>query len=51
MANLKAMFNKAIKELRANGQYKAVNDKYADFDAYGDNCPTGKDGPAGPSRS
>ena len=30
------MFNKAIKELRANGQYKVVNDKYFDFDAYGE---------------
>ena len=34
--DLKAMFNKAIKELRANGQYKTVNDKYFDFDAYGE---------------
>lgn len=35
-ADLKAMFNKAIQSLRANGKYKAINDKYFDFDAYGD---------------
>ena len=35
--DLKAMFNKAIKDIRANGKYKVVNDKYFDFDAYGDN--------------
>ena len=33
---LKAKFNQAIKEIRANGKYKAVNDKYFDFDAYGE---------------
>ena len=33
---LKAMFNKAIKDMRANGKYKAVNDKYFDFDAFGE---------------
>ena len=36
-ADLKAMFNKSIKDIRANGKYKAVNDKYFDFDAFGDN--------------
>ena len=35
-ADLKAMFNKAIQSIRANGKYKAINDKYFDFDAYGD---------------
>lgn len=34
--DLKAKFNQAIKDLRANGKYKAVNDKYFDFDAYGE---------------
>ncbi len=34
--DLKAMFDKAIDEIRANGKYKEVNDKYFDFDAYGD---------------
>ncbi len=28
------MFNKAIQTIRANGRYKAVNDKYFDFDIY-----------------
>lgn len=28
-------FNMAIKALRANGKYKAINDKYFDFDVYG----------------
>jgi len=34
--DLKAMFDKAILDIRANGKYKAVNDKYFDFDAYGE---------------
>lgn len=34
--DLKAMFNKAIKDLRANGKYKEINDKYFDFDVYGE---------------
>lgn len=34
--DLKAMFNQAIKDIRANGKYKVVNDKHFDFDAYGD---------------
>ncbi|WP_068317336.1 transporter substrate-binding domain-containing protein [Polycladidibacter hongkongensis] len=29
-------FSKAVAELRANGTYKAINDKYFDFDVYGD---------------
>jgi polar amino acid transport system substrate-binding protein len=28
-------FNAAIDAIRANGKYKAINDKYFDFDAYG----------------
>jgi arginine/ornithine transport system substrate-binding protein len=28
-------FNKAITEIRANGEYKKVQDKYFDFDVYG----------------
>ena len=32
---LKEQFNAAIKTLRANGKYKAINDKYFKFDAYG----------------
>lgn len=33
---LRQMFNKAIKEIRANGTYKRINDQYFDFDAYGE---------------
>ncbi len=32
---LKADLNKAISTIRANGTYKAINDKYFKFDAYG----------------
>ncbi|WP_420959998.1 transporter substrate-binding domain-containing protein [Brucella sp. IR073] len=32
---LVAKFNDAIKAIRANGEYKKINDKYFDFDAYG----------------
>jgi arginine/ornithine transport system substrate-binding protein len=35
-ADLKAMFNKAILDIRANGNYKKINDKYFDFDVYGE---------------
>ena len=34
--DLKVMFNKAIKDIRANGKYKEINDKYFDFDIYGE---------------
>ena len=34
--DLKAMFNKAILDIRANGNYKKINDKYFDFDVYGE---------------
>lgn len=34
--DLKEMFNKAIAAIRANGKYKEINDKYFDFDVYGD---------------
>ncbi|NCB56068.1 MAG: ABC transporter substrate-binding protein [Gammaproteobacteria bacterium] len=34
--DLKAMFNKAILDIRANGKYKQINDKYFDFDVYGE---------------
>lgn len=33
---LRKMFNQAIKEIRANGTYKEINDQYFDFDVYGD---------------
>jgi len=32
---LAEQFNKAITEIRANGEYKKVQDKYFDFDVYG----------------
>lgn len=32
---LRDQLNAAIKEIRSNGEYKKVNDKYFDFDAYG----------------
>jgi arginine/ornithine transport system substrate-binding protein len=32
---LKAELNSAIKAIRANGKYKAINDKYFKFDVYG----------------
>jgi polar amino acid transport system substrate-binding protein len=33
--DLRDMFTKAIKDIRANGKYKEINDKYFDFDVYG----------------
>jgi polar amino acid transport system substrate-binding protein len=33
--DLKAMFNDAIKAIRADGTYKKINDKYFSFDVYG----------------
>jgi len=33
--DLKEMFNKAIEEIRADGTYKTINDKYFAFDVYG----------------
>lgn len=35
-ADLVALFNDAIRTIRANGRYKAINDKYFDFDIYGE---------------
>ena len=35
-ADLKQMFNKAIKDLRQNGVYQKINAKYFDFDLYGE---------------
>jgi arginine/ornithine transport system substrate-binding protein len=35
-SSLRDMFNKAIKEIRANGTYQKINAKYFDFDVYGD---------------
>ena len=29
------MFNEALAEIRADGTYKQINDKYFTFDAYG----------------
>jgi polar amino acid transport system substrate-binding protein len=34
--DLKDAFNKAIVAIRENGTYKEINDKYFDFDVYGD---------------
>jgi ABC-type amino acid transport substrate-binding protein len=34
-ADLKKEINAAIKAIRANGKYKAINDKYFKFDVYG----------------
>ncbi len=34
--DLVALFNKAIDTIRANGTYKAIQDKYFDFNVYGD---------------
>ncbi len=34
--DLLEMFNKAIEKIRADGTYKKINDKYFDFDVYGD---------------
>jgi arginine/ornithine transport system substrate-binding protein len=33
--DLLMMFNQAIESIRANGKYKAIQDKYFDFDVYG----------------
>ncbi|MGL5303421.1 MAG: ABC transporter substrate-binding protein, partial [Aeromonas sp.] len=33
---LKAKLDAAILALRANGKYKQINDKYFEFDAYGE---------------
>ncbi|MDX1737698.1 MAG: lysine/arginine/ornithine ABC transporter substrate-binding protein [Alphaproteobacteria bacterium] len=33
--DLREAFSKAIKAIRANGKYKAINDKYFEFDIYG----------------
>jgi polar amino acid transport system substrate-binding protein len=33
--DLRDMLNKGIAAIRANGKYKAINDKYFNFDAYG----------------
>ncbi len=32
---LREAINQAIKDIRANGKYKEINDKYFDFDVYG----------------
>ncbi|MDD9858298.1 MAG: ABC transporter substrate-binding protein [Gammaproteobacteria bacterium] len=34
--DLVELFNRAIRTIRANGRYQAINDKYFDFDIYGD---------------
>jgi lysine-arginine-ornithine-binding protein len=34
--DLRKMFNRAIEEMRANGTYQAINDKYFSFDIYGE---------------
>jgi lysine-arginine-ornithine-binding protein len=33
--DLRLAFNKAIEQIRADGTYQAINDKYFDFDVYG----------------
>jgi arginine/ornithine transport system substrate-binding protein len=33
-ADLVELFNKAIQTIRDNGRYKAINDKYFEFDIY-----------------
>jgi arginine/ornithine transport system substrate-binding protein len=35
-SDLREKFNQAIKEIRTNGTYKTINDKYFEFDVYGD---------------
>jgi polar amino acid transport system substrate-binding protein len=34
-SELVAKFNAAIDAIRASGKYKAINDKYFEFDVYG----------------
>lgn len=34
--DLREKFNQAIKKIRSNGKYQAINAKYFDFDVYGD---------------
>lgn len=34
--DLREMFNRAIEEMRANGTYQTINDKYFSFDIYGE---------------
>ncbi|MGD8266951.1 MAG: transporter substrate-binding domain-containing protein, partial [Desulfobacterales bacterium] len=34
--DLVEMFNKAIKQIRADGTYKKIQDKYFDFNVYGE---------------
>ena len=34
--DLREAFNKAIKEIRADGTYQAINAKYFDYDIYGE---------------
>lgn len=41
---LKAMFNDAITAIRENGTYKEIQDKYFDFDVYGDEPPASEEG-------
>ena len=35
-ADLKALLNKGIADIRADGTYKKIQDKYFKFDVYGD---------------